>query len=61
MGFAFQSYNLIPNVPALRNVELPMISAKVLKKLRVQKAERLLLTVGLAQKLQNAASELSAG
>lgn len=61
IGFVFQFYNLMPNMSALKNVELPMIFAKAPKKQRVQKAEKLLQIVGLALKLQNTPSELSAG
>lgn len=61
IGFVFQFYNLIPNMSALNNVELPMIFAKTPKKSRKQKAEKLLRAVGLAHKLPHTPSELSAG
>jgi len=61
IGFVFQFYNLIPNMSALNNVELPMIFARSPKEPRLQKAELLLQTVGLAQKLLHTSAELSAG
>ena len=61
IGFVFQFYNLIPKMSALRNVELPMIFAKIPQKLHKEKAEKLLKTVGLAHRLQHKPSELSAG
>jgi len=61
IGFVFQFYNLIPKMPALDNVELPMIFAKVPKKLRKSKAEKLLEAVGLGHRLRHSPSELSAG
>jgi len=61
IGFIFQFYNLIPKMPALDNVELPMIFAKVPKRTRKTKAEKLLQAVGLEQRIHHSPSELSAG
>jgi len=61
IGFVFQFYNLIPKMPALDNVQLPMIFAKTPQKLRRAKAEKLLKSVGLESRLQHTPSELSAG
>lgn len=61
IGFIFQFYNLIPKMPALDNVELPMIFAKTPKKLRKAKAKKLLEAVGLGHRLQHRPYELSAG
>jgi putative ABC transport system ATP-binding protein len=47
IGFVFQSYNLVPNLTALENVMLPMEFAKVSKKERRVRAEKLLAQVGL--------------
>jgi ABC-type lipoprotein export system ATPase subunit len=48
-------------MPAVDNVQLPMIFAKTPKKLRKEKAEKLLKSVGLETRLQHTPSELSAG
>ena len=61
VGFIFQFYNLIPKMPALDNVELPMIFAKVPRKLRKAKAQELLEAVGLRHRMQHRPFELSAG
>ncbi len=61
IGFIFQFYNLIPGMSALRNVELPMIFARIPKKLRMEKARILLKTVGLNHRLQHKPIELSGG
>jgi putative ABC transport system ATP-binding protein len=61
IGFIFQFYNLIPRMSALRNVELPMIFARIPKKLRMEKARILLKTVGLDHRLQHKPIELSGG
>jgi len=47
VGFVFQTFNLVPTLSALKNVELPMIFQKVPRKERYEKARRLLGTSGL--------------
>lgn len=61
IGFIFQFYNLMPKMPALDNVELPMIFAKVPAAQRRAKAEKLLEEVGLQNRLRHRPFELSAG
>ncbi|MBI1742183.1 ABC transporter ATP-binding protein [Candidatus Acetothermia bacterium] len=61
IGFVFQTFNLIPTLSALKNVELPMIFQKVPRKDRHQKASQLLESVGLAERLNHKPSELSGG
>ena len=61
IGFIFQFYNLIPRMPALDNVELPMIFAKTPSAQRKAKAEKLLEAVGLRHRLRHRPFELSAG
>src|SRR6056297_3342779 len=51
IGFVFQSYNLLPKLTALGNVELPMMYAGAGRKERRERAEQLLAQVGLADKL----------
>jgi putative ABC transport system ATP-binding protein len=61
IGFVFQSFNLIPRVSALANVELPMVYAGMGKRQRRVRAEKALRRVGLADRLHHLPSELSGG
>ncbi len=49
IGFIFQSYNLVPNLSALKNVMLPMEFAGVPRRERVKRATHLLEQVGLTK------------
>lgn len=61
MGFVFQTFNLIPMLNAVENVELPMILAGTPRKERDRRAKMLLEIVGLGEKLHNKPNELSVG
>jgi len=61
IGFVFQSYNLLPKTTAIRNVEMPMIYAKINRKERHGKAMQLLDLVGLAHRVHHIPSEMSGG
>lgn len=61
IGFVFQAFNLIPRTSALKNVELPMIYAKVPGKARLERARQLLDKVGLGQRMDHMPNELSGG
>lgn len=61
IGFVFQSFNLIPRTSALKNVELPMIYAKVSSKQREVRARELLEKVGLGERLDHMPNEISGG
>ncbi len=61
IGFIFQSYNLIPTLTALENVELPMIFRGVGRSEREKKAKELLEIVGLADAMNRKPNELSGG
>lgn len=61
IGFIFQFYNLIPALTALENVELPMLTAGVPRKIASERAFQLLETVGLAERGAHLPDELSGG
>ncbi len=61
IGFVFQTYNLIPRTSALKNVEMPMMYAKVPQKERTERAEMLLEMVGMQDRMKHRPDELSGG
>jgi len=61
IGFVFQAFNLIPRTNILRNVELPMIYAKVKSSKRRQRSLELLEKVGLGDRVNHLPNELSGG
>lgn len=61
IGFVFQAYNLLPRTSALRNVELPMIYAKVPRRERRRRALAALELVGLADRVHHKSNEMSGG
>ena len=61
IGFVFQNFNLIPRSNALKNVELPMLYAKVSRKEREERAKILLEAVDMKERMSHAPSELSGG
>ena len=61
IGFVFQAFNLIPRTSALKNVELPMIYAKIPTKERIERAQALLEKVGLGERVDHMPNELSGG
>lgn len=61
IGFIFQGFNLIPNLTALENVELPLIYRGVPKKKRMELAEAALIKVGLVNRMTHKPSEMSGG
>ena len=61
IGFIFQSFNLIPRINALKNVELPMIYAGISAKERREVAIKALQKVGLEERMYHNPNELSGG
>jgi putative ABC transport system ATP-binding protein len=61
IGFVFQSFNLIPVLTALENVELPLKLTKMNKKQRLEQAGRALRLVGLGDRLHHTPRQLSGG
>jgi macrolide transport system ATP-binding/permease protein len=60
-GFVFQSYNLIGGATATQNVEIPAIYAGTAPAKRRERAEALLRTLGLADRLEHKPNQLSGG
>ena len=61
IGFIFQGFNLIQNLTALENVELPLIYRGVSKKKRLQLASEALTKVGLEARMEHKPAEMSGG
>lgn len=61
IGFIFQSFNLIPVLTALENVELPLKLTRLGKKERIQHAETALNLVGLGDRYDHLPKQLSGG
>jgi putative ABC transport system ATP-binding protein len=61
IGFVFQSFQLLPAISALRNVELPALYGQRSRHERHARARQLLERVGLAERLDYRPPELSGG
>lgn len=60
-GFVFQNFNLVPQLTAWRNVELPLIYSGKSRKVRKTIAEAMLAEMGLAERTEHRPVELSGG
>lgn len=61
IGFIFQSFNLLPVLSALENVELPLKLTRLGKKERLEHAETALKLVGLGDRMKHLPKQLSGG
>lgn len=59
IGFVFQSYNLLPRLSALMNVELPLVYCAV--KNRRQRAQQAMESVNISKRSHHKPSEMSGG
>ena len=61
IGFIFQGYNLIKDLTAIENVELPLIYRNIGRAKRHQLARDALISVGLEKRMYHRPSEMSGG
>jgi putative ABC transport system ATP-binding protein len=61
IGFVFQSYNLIPRSTAYKNVELPLVYARVSARERRSRVLQALAEVGLSERAAHLPTQLSGG
>lgn len=61
IGFVYQFHNLLPEFSALDNVIMPQLIAGAAKRDAVERAEELLVKMGLKERISHRPSELSGG
>lgn len=61
IGFIFQSFNLLPDLPLFDNVDVPLRYRGMSAKERKERIEHALETVGLASRMQHLPTQLSGG
>jgi len=61
IGFVFQTFNLLPRATSLHNVELPLIYAGMPAEERIERAKKVLNSVGMGSRVNHKPNELSGG
>jgi putative ABC transport system ATP-binding protein len=61
IGFVFQTFNLVPYLTAVENVQVPLLLAGIDGRAQQERASVLLTRLGLADRLDHKPSELSVG
>jgi putative ABC transport system ATP-binding protein len=61
VGFVFQAFNLLPQISAFENVEMPLVFGGVPVKKRRERAAEVLERVGLSDRMDHKPTELSGG
>jgi putative ABC transport system ATP-binding protein len=61
IGFVFQTFNLLPRLTALKNVELPLIYGGVPARERIRRSREMLESVGLKERADHRPNALSGG
>ncbi len=61
VGFIFQNFNLLPQISAYENVEMPLLFGGVPRRERRRRVEALMERVGLADRMEHKPTELSGG
>lgn len=61
IGFIFQQFNLLPDLTAYENVEMPLLYHKISKSERHERVLKTLRQVGLEERMHHRPSQLSGG
>ncbi|MGB0864705.1 MAG: ABC transporter ATP-binding protein [Saprospiraceae bacterium] len=61
IGFVFQTFNLLPRLSSLENVALPLVYAGLSRSKRLERAQEVLDSVGLGDRVHHKPNELSGG
>jgi putative ABC transport system ATP-binding protein len=61
VGFVFQNFNLLPQISAYENVEMPLLFGHVPKAKRRERVRELMARVGLEERMDHKPTELSGG
>jgi putative ABC transport system ATP-binding protein len=61
IGFVFQTFNLLPRLTALQNVELPLVYSGMVQAERLERARNALAHVDLTERMHHKPNELSGG